>query len=99
LGYNSFVDGNGDASFTDTRNGIGVDPTLGCAADPTITGCDKGANRSALTLGMSYLFDLNTTFKVEYRLDRADLPVFLDVKDGTFRKSNSLFGASVLVSF
>jgi len=52
-----------------------------------------------LTFGLSYLFDLNTTFKVEYRLDRADLPVFAVVKDGTFKKTNQLFGASVLVSF
>jgi hypothetical protein len=42
---------------------------------------------------------MNTTFKVEYRLDRADLPVFLVVKDGTYRKTNSLFGAAVVVSF
>jgi len=27
------------------------------------------------------------------------LPVFANVKDGTYKKSNSLFGASVLVSF
>jgi hypothetical protein len=67
--------------------------------DPTIAECNRGANRSAFTVGLSYLYDLNTTFKVEYRLDRANLPVFLNVKDGTFKKTNSLFGASVLVSF
>ena len=99
LGYNSFLDSGGNSVLTDRRNGIGVDPTLGCEADLTITGCDKGANRSSFTLGMSYLFDLNTTFKVEYRLDRANLPVFENVKDATFKKSNSIFGASVLVSF
>ena len=44
--------------------------------DPTIAE-QPGANRSALTLGLSYLFDLNTTFKVEYRLDSANLPVFV----------------------
>ena len=48
---------------------------------------------------MSWLFNLNTTFKAEYRIDRANLPVFLDVKDNTFSKTNQLFGASVLVSF
>ena len=77
-------------NFADGRNGLGPD----LAGDPEV-----GANRTAMTLGLSYLFDLNTTFKVEYRLDRASLPVFENVKDGTFKKSNSMFGASVLVSF
>jgi hypothetical protein len=77
-------------NFADDRNGIGPDPV----GDPEI-----GANRAALTLGASWLFNLNTTFKAEYRLDRASQPVFLDVKDGTYSKSNHLFGASVLVSF
>ena len=74
----------------DDRNGIGPDP----AGDPEV-----GANRTALTLGASYLFNLNTTFKAEYRLDRASLPVFFDVKDGSYSKTNHLIGASVLVSF
>jgi hypothetical protein len=77
-------------SYADGRNGIGPDP----AGDP-----DRGANRSALSLGLSWLYNLNTTFKAEARVDRADLPVFLDVKTGTYRKSNSLLGTSVVVSF
>ncbi len=77
-------------TFADDRNGIGPDP----AGDP-----EKGANRTALTLGASYLYNINTTFKVEYRLDRANLPVFVDVKDGSYGKSNHLFGTSVVVSF
>ena len=77
-------------NFADGRNGLGPD----LAGDPEV-----GANRTAMTLGLSYLFDLNTTFKVEYRLDRANLPVFENIKDATYKKSNSLFGASVLVSF
>ncbi len=78
-------------NFADDRNGIGPD----LAGDPEV-----GAKRTALTLGASYLFNLNTTFKVEYRIDRANLPVFVDVKDGvTYSKTNQLFGASVLVSF
>jgi hypothetical protein len=77
-------------TFADGRNGIGPD-TLGDQ--------EVGANRTALAFGLSYLFDQNTTFKAEYRLDSADLPVFANVKDGTFRKNNSVFGASVLVSF
>jgi hypothetical protein len=98
LGYTGYWDP-ANGSLGDTRNGIGVDPTLDCVTDPTIAECNRGANRSALTFGLSYLFDLNTTFRVEYRLDSANLPVFANVKDGTFRKNNSLFGASVLVSF
>jgi hypothetical protein len=35
---------------------------------------------------------------VEYRLDRANLPVF-QYSDESYRKSNSLLGASVVVSF
>jgi hypothetical protein len=41
---------------------------------------------------------LSTTFRVEYRLDRANLPVF-GYEDGSYRKSNSLLGTSVVVSF
>lgn len=75
----------------DDVNGIGPDPTGG---NP-----NKGANRIALTLGASYLYDESTTFKAEYRLDRANLPVFLDVKDGDYKKTNHLLGASVVVMF
>ncbi|AKJ29682.1 DUF3138 family protein [Caldimonas brevitalea] len=74
----------------DDRNGIGPAPD----GDP-----ERGANRYALSLGASYLFNLNTTLKAEYRLDRANLPVFLDVDDGGYKKTNHLLGASVLVSF
>jgi Protein of unknown function (DUF3138) len=89
---NNKKNGGGLLGFTaaDDRNGIGPDP----AGDPEV-----GANRTALTLGASYLFNTNTTFKAEYRLDRANLPVFVDVKDGSYGKSNHLLGASVLVSF
>ena len=74
----------------DDRNGIGPDIN----GDP-----NKGANRMALSLGLSYLFDENTTFKAEYRLDRANLPVFYDVKGDSYRKNNNLFGTSVVVAF
>jgi hypothetical protein len=98
LGYTGYWDP-ANGSLSDNRNGIGVDPTLDCVTDPTITECNKGANRVALTFGASWLLNLNTTFKVEYRIDRANLPVFTDVKSGASSKSNQLFGASVLVSF
>jgi hypothetical protein len=85
---------------SDSRNGIGPGILeLDANGDPVFIDAERGASRSALSLGLSYLFDLNTTFKFEYRLDRADQPVFLNVKDGSFKKSNSLLGTSVLVSF
>jgi len=86
-------------SSADGRNGIGPDATLGCTPTTLVDGCDKGANRYALAVGVNYLFNANTTLKAEYRLDRASQPVFFDVKSGEFRKSNSLLGASVVVSF
>ena len=90
-------------TVSDDRNGIGpgwalVDDGEGGTVWAQPDG-ERGVNRSALTFGLSYLFDLNTTFKVEYRLDRANQPVFLDVKSGDYKKSNQLFGASGLVSF
>jgi hypothetical protein len=88
-------------SFADGRNGIGpgmVDDGSGTntwiVGDP-----EAGANRMALSLGVSYLFNQNTTFKAEYRLDRASQPVFLNVNDGSYKKSNHLFGASMVLSF
>lgn len=97
LGYTGYWDP-ANASQGDLRSGLGVDPTIDCVTDPTIAACNTGANRTALSLGLSYLWDLSTTFKVEYRLDRANLPVF-GHWDGTYRKSNSLLGASVVVAF
>ncbi|GAP34684.1 DUF3138 family protein [Piscinibacter sakaiensis] len=76
--------------FADPVNGIGPDP----AGDPEV-----GANRTALSLGLGYVLDENTSIKAEYRLDRASQPVFLDVKSGVLRKSNQVFGASVVVHF
>jgi len=91
---NNKKNGGGLLGYTaaDDRNGIGPDPDP--AADAHV-----GANRSALSFGLSYLFDMNTTLKAEYRIDRANLPVFYVNKDGSYRKTNSLFGASVVVAF
>jgi hypothetical protein len=98
--YTGYWDAFGvDGPYGDYRNGIGPDPTLGCDVDPTAVGCDKGANRYALSLGLKYNFNLNTTFKLEYRHDKANIPVFFDVDTGTYKKSNDLFGASVVLSF
>ncbi len=100
FGYTGYWDVFGvDGGYGDYRNGIGPNPTLGCDVDPTVVGCDKGANRYALSFGLKYAFNLNTTFKVEYRRDGANVPVFYDVGSGTYKKNNDLFGASVVLSF
>ncbi len=84
----------------DSGNGIGPDGNLGCEAGVVyVSGCDDGANRYALAVGFNYLFNEYTMFKAEYRYDWANQPVFLYVDNGSFRKSNSVLGASVVVSF
>ncbi len=87
-------------STLDDRNGFGPAFT-GYNADGSANyiDADKGVNRSALTLGLNYVFNLNTVFKVEYRLDRASGPIFLDAKDNSVKKTNQLLGTSVVVSF
>jgi hypothetical protein len=89
---NNKKNGGGLLGYTaaDDRNGIGPNPN----GDP-----ERGANRYALSVGTSYLLNLHTTLKAEYRYDRASVPVFWDVNDDAYRKSNHLFGASMVVSF
>jgi hypothetical protein len=85
----------------DSGNGIGPAGTLGCVqgAAAVVSGCDQGANRYALSLGVNYTFNQYAMFKAEYRYDWSNLDVFQYVSDGSFRKYNNLFGASVVVSF
>ncbi|HEY4069675.1 MAG TPA: DUF3138 family protein [Burkholderiaceae bacterium] len=85
-------------SSADPRNGIGPDGNLGCAA-ALVDGCDKGANRYAFAVGINYQLTPNAMLKTEYRYDYATQPVFIDVRSGEYRKSNSLLGASVVVWF
>jgi len=83
-------------SFDDYVNGIG----RGLLADGSFAkGESEGAKRWAISLGMNYLFDESTIFKLEYRYDGSDQPVFEYLRDGTFEKSNSVLGASVVVKF
>ncbi|MEL4181163.1 DUF3138 family protein [Roseateles sp. PN1] len=77
-------------SFADSRNGLGPD-LLGDA--------QRGANRSALALGGRYQFNTSTQFKVEYRVDRADLPVFLHKGSEQFQRNNQMLATSVVMSF
>ena len=83
-------------SFDDDINGIGrgVD-----AGGNFAKGESVGSNRWALTLGMNYLYDENTIMKFELRQDGASQPVFYDTKSSRYYKSNTLLGASVVVSF
>jgi len=92
LGYTGYYSPD-DGSFGDYRNGIGVSPNCTAGAD-----C-KGANRGALALGVNYLLTPNTTLKAEYRYDFATEPVFYYVDSNTYKKNNSLFGASVVVGW
>ena len=83
-------------SFDDGINGIG----RGVLPDGSFAkGDGTGANRYALSVGFNYRVDETATFKFEYRLDGANQPVFLDAKDGSYAKKNSLLGASMVVSF
>jgi len=80
-----------DYVTADAFNGIGPDPDP--AADP-----EKGTDRYAVTAGIGYAMNANTTFKLEYRFDGTTLPVF--VKDnGFYAKSNHQVATSVVVSF
>lgn len=83
----------------DSRNGFG--PTAQAATDYSIdsTISINGANRSTLSLGINYAFLPGVMMKAEYRFDRADIPVFYNVKDGRYTNGNQLFGMSTVVSF
>jgi hypothetical protein len=85
--------------FSDQHDGYGVADTNGDGLIDSADNTERGVNRQTLTLGISYLFNQNTTLKAEYRLDRASGAVFEDIKNGGFKKTNQLVGASVLVSF
>ncbi len=82
----------------DYGNGIGPDGNLGCDGSYTAD-CNKGASRYALAMGVNYNFNANTIFKAEYRYDWSNQDVFEYLKDGSYRKYNNLFGASVVVFF
>lgn len=98
---NNRKNGGGLLGYTasDDRNGIGPGWTDDGTGTWSQNDPERGTNRYALSLGVGYLFNLNTTLKAEYRLDRATEAVFLDTKNGSYKKTNHLLGASVVVSF
>ena len=59
----------------------------------------RGVNRGALSLGLNYGWDLNTLFKLEYRLDWASEPVFVDTRSLRAHDRNQVLGTAVVVSF
>ncbi|MGS0757943.1 DUF3138 family protein, partial [Roseateles sp. GG27B] len=64
-------------STEDGHNGIGRGNGFAWdEANPNPALAGKGADRYALTLGLSYLFNPNTIFKMEYRLDASNQAVF-----------------------
>lgn len=90
---------NSVVSLGDYRNGFG--PTYQDAVDYAtgVSSSLRGVNRYALSTGFNYLFNPTTTFKMELRYDGASGPVFLNVKDGSYKKSNMLLGSALVVSF
>ena len=89
----------------DPRNGFGAaqqdiaDYTAGTISELT------GANRYALSLGLNYLVNPTTTWKLELRYDAANKDVFQDLRgdpsgaNGVYRNNNVLLGTAVVVSF
>ncbi|MCR5882062.1 DUF3138 family protein [Rhizobacter sp. J219] len=98
---NNRKNGGGLLGYTasDDRNGIGPGWTDDGTGTWTQNDTEKGTNRFALSVGVGYLFNLNTTLKAEYRMDRATEAVFLDAKNGGYKKTNHLIGLGVVVSF
>ena len=86
----------------DSRNGFGAsqqditDYMAGTISELT------GANRYALSLGLNYLVNPTTTWKLELRYDGANKDVFQDLRsdaNGAYRNNNILLGTAVVVSF
>jgi Protein of unknown function (DUF3138) len=93
-----------DQTCADGRNGFG--PGMAYVADADgnngqweVADANKGSNRYALSLGMSYLLNQFTTIKAEYRYDASNNRVFQYVGDGSYKKNNHTFGVSTVVTF
>jgi opacity protein-like surface antigen len=103
-------------SSADAINGVGPADGGAYVDDPLNPGTlipdyadpswKKGADKYAITAGLSYAIDSNATFKLEYRYDGATQKVFgnKDLLTGTgadpkYLKSNSLISTGVVVFF
>ncbi|MBI3713542.1 MAG: DUF3138 family protein [Burkholderiales bacterium] len=80
----------GGWNFPDSRTGLGPDPS---------GNQEFGTNRSEITFGLRYNYNLNTMFKLEYRYDKASLPVFLNVHNNRYVRDNQMLGAAMILSF
>ena len=93
------IDALDDPAFSvlnDPFSGFGpeIDTGTGLPVD-----ANKGANRYALTATFNYLLDTNVTLRAEYRLDGSSLRTFLNTKDGSYSKTNSLLGLQLIYFF
>ena len=93
------IDALDDPAFSvlnDPFSGFGpeIDTGTGLPVD-----ANKGANRFALTATFNYLLDTNVTLRAEYRLDGSSLRTFLNTKDGSYSKTNSLLGLQLIYFF
>jgi hypothetical protein len=84
----------------DYRNGWGpgavYDETLGSWV---LGDTNRGAKRTAFTLGLNYQFHELALLKLEYRHDRSDLNTFYDLGTGGFKKNNNTFSVQTVVKF
>lgn len=86
------------ASCGDLRNGFG--PGMVQSGGVWVLGDpNKGAKRSALTLGLNYQLYAKVLLKSELRYDRSNLYSFQRVSDGSFSKDNLTFGVQTVVGF
>ena len=87
------------AATPDGRNGFGPGMVQGSDGSWALGDASKGANRTALSLGVNYALTSNAVLKAEYRYDYASQAVFQVLPDGNWRKDNQVFGTSVVASF
>ena len=94
--YGASLEDNGTGTYIDGISGFGpsIDNSTGMAVDPS-----RGVNRYALSTGLNYLLNDNTSLKFEVRYDRANGNVFLDSKTGLYKKSNVLVGGAIVFQF
>ena len=84
----------------DYRNGFGPGAVFDHSAGIwTLGNPNRGAKRSALTLGLNWQYHTNGLLKTELRYDRSDLNSFYYWHDDNYKKHNLTFGVQTVVSF
>ncbi|WP_295748582.1 DUF3138 family protein [Undibacterium sp.] len=86
-----------DASCPDGRNGFGSNMSYD-GSNWIVSNPDRGSNRSALSLGLSYALLTGVSIKGEYRFDHSNAHVF-KTADEQYTQSNHLFALSTVISF